>query len=684
MNLILSNSLFNCYQLVILRQCYIIHRLFHVASISIFWLLVLNGKSLAQTNLNDKQHRDAQPDLGELLPVPEPPIINKDQKKSQITPPLSIAAEPEFQSVLQTPGGDLKQLESSLIKQQTSEKIPETTASTSITSILKRTRLPQLAAGRGIADLGLEPMRMSNNPLDASWQQQDTLNAQATPLVSQSSTAITQEFTAPAASLHSQSQVAPLPPLPDITGDTISTPPPVSTTSAPTFNQQLYSQAATPQSVPNTLGQSFTLQLTCQLAAPPSVPSTPGQSFNVLLTCQAATPLSLPSTNPLTYNQPPNSQAVTPPSVTSSTGETQSTLAPIAPVPRDAIPPVAPPPPLQQLPLLNNTALREPFLHFQGVYVTQGSDTSARARLTGVYPLTPQALFGATLDLTNRGNLFTDSRGEGLNINELDFATSLASLPNLRFVIGQLDLTSYFDRNSFAKDGASQFFNPVFQTNPALAATGIASRTGLLVNWSVNDNIEAKAAVFSSANKISDFTLDGFAGEIGVRFGNAIIRGTYATDRDAGVRDTFPEAFSIPRNAARTAFGILPNDREEAYGLNTEVFIPNLKLGLFGRYGRYEDRDLSKGADLYSFGATLLDLFINNDRLGLAYGRALSNEKLHRGNPLDVMELYYDFPFLSNLWLGFTFQERNSFNEAVLGVRVRSDFDILPRGRNAR
>lgn len=346
--------------------------------------------------------------------------------------------------------------------------------------------------------------------------------------------------------------------------------------------------------------------------------------------------------------------------------------------------PAVPPrqqPPNQPLPLVTNPALREPFLRFQGVYVTQGGDTSARARLEGVYPLSPQALVGATLDLTSQGSTFDDSRNEGLNINELYLATSVAGIPNLRFVIGQLDLTSYFDRNSFAKDGASQFFNPVFQTNPALAATGIASRTGLLVNWSATDNIEAKAAIFSSSDKISDFSLDGFAGEIGIRYGNAIIRGTYATDRDSGIRDSFAESFGIARNSEATLFGPLKDDREEAYGLNAEVFIPNLKLGLFGRYGRYENRDLGKGGDTYVVGGSLLDLFTANDRLGLAYGRALSNDSLRRNN-LDVLELYYDFQVLPYLRLGFTVQGRDGFDETVVGVRVRSDFDITPRGRN--
>ena len=101
-------------------------------------------------------------------------------------------------------------------------------------------------------------------------------------------------------------------------------------------------------------------------------------------------------------------------------------------------------------PLRTSAALKESSLRVEGVYITQGDDTSARARLTGVYPLTPQVLFGGTLDLTSEGSSFDDSPREGLNVNELYLATSLSGLPNLRFAVGQLDLTSYFDRNSFA------------------------------------------------------------------------------------------------------------------------------------------------------------------------------------------------------------------------------------------
>ena len=363
--------------------------------------------------------------------------------------------------------------------------------------------------------------------------------------------------------------------------------------------------------------------------------------------------------------------------------------APLTPQQQLGTTPVMPISPSSQLPLApqnnelnplrSSAALKESSLQVQGVFVTQGDDTSARARLAGVYPLTPQVLFGATLDLTSENSSFDDSRREGLNINELYLATSLTGLPNLRFAVGQLDLTSYFDRNSFAKDGASQFFNPVFQTNPALASTGIASKPGLLVNWSVTDNIDAKAAVFSSSSSLSDFSLDGFAGEVGVRYGNAIIRGTYSTARDGGNQDSFPQSFQIARGNDK--FGVLEDDREEAYGLNAEVFIPEMKLGIFGRYGRYENRDLGEGADTYILGASFLDLFTPDDRLGLAYGRALSNEDKRKGKQLDVLELYYDFQFLDNLRLGFSVQGRDDFNETVLGVRIKSEFDVTPRGR---
>ncbi len=319
-----------------------------------------------------------------------------------------------------------------------------------------------------------------------------------------------------------------------------------------------------------------------------------------------------------------------------------------------------------------------PTLTLQGVYLYQG-DSSARARLTGIYPLSPNALVGGSLDLST-GRDFDIGRGDGLQLNELYFTGSLPSLPNLRMTVGLIDLTSYFDRNSFAKDAATHFFNPVFQTNPALSSAGIASRPGILFNWDITDDFQARAAAFSSHRNLGDFALDGFAGEVAYRTGNAIIRGTFATDRDAGRNDGFKEIYSIPRDNGD--FGLQSGDREIAYGINGEYYIPGIKMGLFGRYGRYEDTTLGKGGDTYSFGLNFLDLFMRDDRLGLGYGRALSNNELRRdsGNKVpDVLEAFYDFRITPYLRAAVSLQARDEFSDFVAGFRVRTDFDLLGR-----
>jgi hypothetical protein len=315
----------------------------------------------------------------------------------------------------------------------------------------------------------------------------------------------------------------------------------------------------------------------------------------------------------------------------------------------------------------------------QGVYIYQGGDSSARARATVVYPILPELQVGASLDFTD-GDLFSESGDDGLAINELYVAASVPNYPNLRFVVGQLDLTSYFDRNSFAKDAATQFFNPVFATNPALAAAGLGSRQAALLNWTITDNLEAKAAVFSSDRSISNFNVNGFAGELGVRLGNLIVRGTYVTDEDSGANTGFEEIYQIRRSNGD--FGARPGDREDAYGINAEYFIPNINLGLFARYGWYNNRSLDQGGTTYSFGVNLLDLFLPDDRLGVAYGRMLSNSDLRGSTNPDVFEAFYDIRVLPWLRVGVTFQGLNQFSETIGGIRVRTDFDLISPRRS--
>ncbi len=684
-------TIFNRHKLTSPKQFCKVYLLLCVASTSIFWVLAAKPSS-AQVNLNQEQANNLQLNLGGLLPVPQSPRANGQATSSlQAVPPppgelqLNPLSATTVNSIPQVPPtAGIDRLENSLIQQQRPGKTPSSKppSSNRVTASQKGKNLSVAGVGGDNPDIGLIPgqTNYSGSPnfgttgnLSAQLNQNIGQSNPESPSSQLSGTSVVQEFAAPGTTptfnqlLNNtqNSYSAAVTPLPPIIGESQK---PQSSASTLTFNQLLNAQVGTQAGVGgvptfNQLLDAQTKQVTNNNAA---------SSFNQILNTNFGEQ-SVVASAPPTFNQLLNSQGGTYPTVNEPSIAQE---VPMSQVPRQpaAIPSSQPPNPARPL---SGTTLSEPSVKLQGVYVTQ-KETSARARVAAVYPLTPQAVFGATVDLVSNGNNFADSRNEGLNINELYFATSLGGLPNLRFVVGQMDLTSYFDRNSFAKDGASQFFNPVFQTNPALSATGISSRPGLLVNWSVTDNIDAKAAVFSSSDRLSNFSLDGFAGEIGIRYGNAIIRGTYATGKDSGNRDTFPEAFSIARGDNR--FGPLNDDREEAYGLNAEVFIPNMKLGLFGRYGKYENRDLGRGADTYTLGASLLDLFTPDDRLGLAYGRSLSNDNLRRTNQPDVLELYYDFPLVPNLRLGFTVQGRDGFEETVLGIRVKSEFDVSPRG----
>ncbi|HEY9880928.1 MAG TPA: hypothetical protein V6D29_20890 [Leptolyngbyaceae cyanobacterium] len=304
----------------------------------------------------------------------------------------------------------------------------------------------------------------------------------------------------------------------------------------------------------------------------------------------------------------------------------------------------------------DNAPLTPTDLTLQGLYVLQGSQSSARARLSGSTFLTPNLLVGGTLDLVSGPNLTSD---DGVQVTELYLATALPGAPGLRFRLGQLDLTSYFDRNSFAKDIGRDFFNPVFNSNPALIA-GLnfnASHPGGLVQWAINDDLSVAASAFSSAAGISGFSLDGFAGEVAFRTGDLILRGTYLTSRDSQFQGT--------------------GDRLNSYGVNAEWFIPSANVGLFGRYGRINNTNTGLATDTYSLGINALDLFMENDRLGLAYGRNLSTASVNGKTP-DVLEVFYDFEALPNIRLGFTFQQLNQFTESIAGFRIRSDLNLAP------
>jgi len=310
----------------------------------------------------------------------------------------------------------------------------------------------------------------------------------------------------------------------------------------------------------------------------------------------------------------------------------------------------------------------------QAVLLQENADTAGRLRGTVFYPLSDQWLLGAEADLTF-GDSFSGDGGLGARLNELYAAYAPETIPELRFVAGLIDFTSYFDRNSFAKDKTTHFFNPVFETSPALSAAGIDSKPGVLVNWSPVDAVEFKAVGFSSSRELGDLALDSVAAEAGLRWGNAIVRGTYSNSLDGGRGDGFEEIFQFNRGDGR--FGLKDGDREEAYGVNGELFIPSADLGLFARYGYYRNLKLGEGGDTFSFGLNWFDLGREGSRLGLGYGRELSQSELRRDlgdKRPDVLELFYDIPIATQARAAVSLQQREEFSETVLGVRVKRLF----------
>lgn len=321
---------------------------------------------------------------------------------------------------------------------------------------------------------------------------------------------------------------------------------------------------------------------------------------------------------------------------------------------------------------LEDGPLTPPSLRLQTAAIQEGDDFSARARVYGHYFLRSNVAVVGAVDLST-GNAFSDTDSSGFNVSELFVVASPPNAPELRGAVGLIELTSFFDRNSFAKDSLTHFLNPVFQTNPALAATQLESQPAALAHWRPIDEVIVKAAAFSSGG-FDDLNFDAIAGEVGVNVGNLIVRGTYVSATDDGDRDGIPESFQINRGGA---FGPREGDREVAYGVNAEWFIPELNAGLFGRYGYHRNSDLDISGNTYSFGVNFLDLFIDDDRFGVGYGRGLSDNDRRQGDRPDVLETFYDIRLAPNARAGVSLQFRDEFSETVLGFRVRADWDLL-------
>jgi len=286
------------------------------------------------------------------------------------------------------------------------------------------------------------------------------------------------------------------------------------------------------------------------------------------------------------------------------------------------------------------------------------------------YTLGSNTILGLDMDFI-AGSLFGPG---GVDVRQLFIAQSIPGFENLRFLAGKLDLTAAFDRNSFAKDNLTHFFNFNFGTNPALVAGGLGAKPAFLADWLITDNFSVKLAPFASQFVGDLFQFDSLAGEVAVRFEeNYVARFTFVTGRDTGI-STFRENDRLFRP-------ILPGDRVTAFGFNGEAFFPEIRLGAFFRYGYYRSEVTQVDADFFSLGVNLLDIFRAGDRLGVGYARALSNANLllPGENTPDVVEVFYDLNVRERLRVGISAQAQDGFSRGVFGVRARLDFPIVPR-----
>ncbi len=316
-------------------------------------------------------------------------------------------------------------------------------------------------------------------------------------------------------------------------------------------------------------------------------------------------------------------------------------------------------------------------LQVQGTYIQQGDEVTGQARASVSYPITDYSEISGAVEFT-QGNALSNS-AEDLRIQELYYNAQLPGQSNVNLTVGKTDLTSHFDRNSFAKDGTTHFFNSALQSNPALVSAGMASRPAAVARWRASDGVMVKGAVFSSDPELTELGANGAAAEVGIWQGNTLVRATYVTGEDRGAETSFQEAYSLPRGGGQT--GVKPGDREHALGLNAETYFPGKKVGAFARYGWYHNSGLGESAQTYSAGINALDVWRDRDRLGVAYGRDLSNEQLRKqqGQSIpDVAEVFYDAPITKNVRAGITLQQRNGFSETVVGFRVKAQFMASP------
>lgn len=196
------------------------------------------------------------------------------------------------------------------------------------------------------------------------------------------------------------------------------------------------------------------------------------------------------------------------------------------------------------------------------------------------------------------------------------------------FSMGWLDPTVYFDTNDFASDETTQYLNGGFRNNTAFELPGnsfAAQVTGTPCDWFyIKGGVwDASASGYDIEDNIFWSIEAGFTPTIGE------LDGTY---RIYGWQN-------------RSDHTDINNGRTNDYGMGIGVSIGQLLtkwLGLFAR-GGYQSPSIYQVKMAFSGGLALLGNLYSReyDRLGVAYGVAINNNKFSPGKNEHVIEVYY-------------------------------------------
>jgi hypothetical protein len=170
----------------------------------------------------------------------------------------------------------------------------------------------------------------------------------------------------------------------------------------------------------------------------------------------------------------------------------------------------------------------------------------------------------------------------------------------LDFYLGKLDLTNYFDRNSFANDETTQFLNAALVNNPMLKQP--PNRVGVTAQWDANRDLSFSLGVQASSDLDEDLLDEPYA----------IIEIDYHSARfiDGHYR-LWARVNKFPENHSRLTWGV---------GLSLDqLLLP--WLGVFVRAGFSQIEGVSRTSYAVSTGVWMHSPLVQRpkDRLGVGY-----------------------------------------------------------------